>query len=57
MENNDYYVKVAQEETNRINAMEDKVAKEWYGCTLDELDYDDKELCTYEAYDRLNGGN
>ena len=60
MKNNDVYVKMAQEATNRINrinAMEDKVAKEWYGCTWDELDYDDKELCTYEAYDRLNGGN
>mgnify|MGYP003460099372 FL=1 len=51
------YWKQALQATNRINAMEDKVAKEWYGCTWDELDYDDKELCTYEAYDRLNGGN
>ena len=33
MKNNDVYVKMAQEATNRINAMEDKVAKEWYGCT------------------------
>ena len=57
MKNYDEYMRIAQEETNRINAMEDKVAKEWYGCTGDELDYDDKELCTYEAYDRLNGGN
>ena len=57
MNNYDEYMRIAQEETNRINAMEDKVAKEWYGCTWDELDYDDKELCTYEAYDRLNGGN
>ena len=57
MKNYDEYMRIAQEETNRINAMEDQVAKEWYGCTWDELDYDDKELCTYEAYDRLNGGN
>ena len=57
MKNNDVYVKMAQEATNRINSMEGKVAKEWYGWTWDELDYDDKELCTYEAYDRLNGGN
>lgn len=57
MKNYDEYMRIAQEETNRINAMDDKVAKEWYGCTLDELDYVDKELCTYEAYDRLNGGN
>ena len=57
MKNTKGYVKIAREATKRINAMEDKVAKEWYGCTWDELDYDDKELCTYEAYDRLNGGN
>ena len=57
MKNNDYYVKAAQEATNRINAMKDKVVKEWYVFTRDELDYDDKELCRYEAYDRLNGGN
>ena len=57
MKNYDEYMRIAQEETNRINAMEDKVAKEWYGCTWDELDYDDKELCTYEAYDRLKGGD
>lgn len=57
MKNYDEYMRIAQEETNRINAMEDKVAKEWYGCTWNELDYDDRELVTYEAYDRLNGGN
>ena len=57
MKNYDEYMRIAQEETNRINAMEDKVAKEWYGCKWDELDYDDSELCTYEEYDRLNGGN
>lgn len=56
MKNYDEYMRIALEETNRINAMEDRVAKEWYGCTWDELDYDDKELCTCEAYDRLNGG-
>lgn len=42
------------ESTKKINAMEDKIAKEWYGCSWDELEYDDKELVTYEAYDRLN---
>ena len=57
MKDNNVYLKMAQEATNRLNAMGDKVAKEWYGCTFDELDYDDKELCTYEAYDRLNEGN
>lgn len=55
MNNKDSYVRMAQKATNRINAMEDKVAKEWYGCTWDELDYDDREACTYEAYDRLKG--
>lgn len=45
--------KQALQATNRINAMEDKVAKEWYGCTWNELDYDERELVTYEAYDRL----
>lgn len=34
--------------------MEYKIAKEWYGCKWDELDYYDKEGVTYEAYDRLN---
>lgn len=47
-------LKQAMNVTNRINAMEDKIAKEWYGCSWDELEYDDKELVTYEAYDRLN---
>ena len=57
MENNDSYLKIAQEATNRINAMEDKVAKELYGCTWDELDEDERTEVTYEAYDRLNEGN
>ena len=57
MKNNDGYAKMAQEATNRINAMENKVAREWYGCTWDELDYDERTEVTYEAYDRLNGGN
>ena len=57
MNNNDCYAKMAQKATNRINSMEDKVAKEWYGCTWDELDEDERTEVTYEAYDRLNGGN
>ena len=44
----------SMESTKRINAMEDKIAKEWYGCSWDELEYDDKELVTNEAYNRLN---
>ena len=35
------------------NQLEDKIAKEWYGCTFDELSEDDKELVVYEAADRL----
>ena len=54
MKDNNVYSKMAKEETNRINDIENKVAKELYGCTWDELDYDDREICTYEAYDRLN---
>lgn len=57
MKNIDGYVKIAKKATNRINAMENKVAKEWYGCTWDELDEDERTEVTYEAYDRLNGGN
>ena len=56
MKDNNVYSKMAQEATNRINAMEDKVAKELYGCTWDELDEDERTEVTYEAYDRLNGG-
>lgn len=51
--NDKEYWKQALQATNRINAMEDKIAKEWYGCIWNELDYDEKELVTYEAYDRL----
>ena len=57
MKDNNVYSKMAQEATNRINAMEDKVAKELYGCTWYELDEDGRTEVTYEAYDRLNGGN
>lgn len=46
-------MQIAMEEMQRQNSMEDKIAKEWYGCTWDELDYDDKELVTHEALDRL----
>ena len=56
MKDNNVYLKMGKEATNRINAMEDKVAKELYGCTWDELDEDERTEVTYEAYDRLNGG-
>ena len=56
MKDNNVYLKMTKEATNRINVMEDKVAKELYGCTWDELDEDERTEVTYEAYDRLNGG-
>ena len=51
---NNELIRQSIKSTKRINAMEDKIAKEWYGCSFDELEYDDKELVTDEAYDRLN---
>ena len=51
---NNELIRQSIKSTKRINAMEDKIAKEWYGCSWNELEYDDKELVTYEAYDRLN---
>ena len=44
MKDNNVYSKIAQESTKRINAMEDKVAKELYGCTWDELDEDENYI-------------
>lgn len=46
--------KEAAKATNRHNALEDKIAYEWYGCPYDELEYDDKELVGWEAMDRLD---
>ena len=57
MKDNNVYSKMAKEETNRINDIENKIAKELYGCKWDELDEDERTEVTYEAYDRLNGGN
>ena len=51
---NNELIRQSIKSTKRINAIEDKIAKEWYGCKWDELDYDDKEIVTNEAYDRLN---
>lgn len=51
---NNELIRQSIKSTKRINAMEDKIAKEWYGCSWDELEYDDKEFVTNEAYDRLN---
>lgn len=44
---------VAKITTSKINSMEDAIAIEWFGCKHDMLDYDSKELVTWEAYDRL----
>lgn len=46
--------RIAVEATNRQNMLEDRIAMEWYGCSFDELDYDDREEVTLEALDRLN---
>ena len=54
---NNELIRQSIKSTKRINAMEDKIAKEWYGCSWDELEYDDKELVTNEVYDRLNNKN
>lgn len=54
MMNNPDLMKQAMNSTRRINSMEDKIAMEWYGCKWDDLDYDDRELVTLEAYDRLS---
>ena len=40
-------------QTKRQNSLEDEIAKEWYGCLFEELDYDEKELVQYEAIDRM----
>ena len=47
-------LKQAIRTTKKVNGMEDSIAEEWFGCLDEELDYDEKELVTYEAYDRLN---
>lgn len=39
--------------TRAINEMEELIAKEMFGCSYDELDYDDKDWVTCEAYDRM----
>lgn len=39
--------------TRSINEMEQLIAKEEFGCSYEELSYDDKEYVTYEAYDRM----
>ncbi len=45
----------ALKSTSKQNVLEDKIAMELYGCSFDELDYDDKELVTWEAVDRKEG--
>jgi hypothetical protein len=46
-------MEIAMANTKKQNNLEDKIAMEWYGCTWDELDYDDKESVTNEALDRM----
>lgn len=53
MKINTSLMQMAIENTKKQNSLEDKIALEWFGCTWEELDYDDKELVTYEAIDRL----
>ena len=48
-------MQIAITNTKKQNKLEDKIATEWFGCTWDELDYDDKELVTWEALDRMKG--
>jgi hypothetical protein len=43
----------AMKNAMKQNALEDKIAMEWYGCSFDELGYDDKELVAWEAQDRM----
>lgn len=44
----------ALETTEKRNSLEDKIALEWFGCTYDELDYDDKDLVECEALERMS---
>lgn len=46
-------VEISIEKTKKQNSLEDEIAMELFGCTWDELEYDDKELVTYEAMSRL----
>ena len=39
-----------------MNDTENEIAIEWYGVPFDELDYDEKELVTFEMQDRLGIG-
>lgn len=51
----DALYKIAMENTQKQNNLEDEISMERYGCTWDELDYDDKELVSFEAIDRIEG--
>lgn len=54
MEINKEAFKIAMQQTKRQNNLEEQIAIEWYGCSYDELDYDDRELVTFEAADRMH---
>lgn len=49
------YAKIAMEQTRKQISLEEKIAKEWYGKSYDELDEDEKLEVGYEAIDRMNG--
>lgn len=47
------FLEIAKERTKAINKMEEKIARELFDCSFDELDYDDQEYVIYEVSDRL----
>lgn len=50
---NEELFNVVVRNTKCQNSLEDKIAYELYGCSYDELGYDEKEEVTYEALDRM----
>ena len=44
---------LAMEQTKKQNDLEEQIAQEWFGKSFEELDYDDKEMVSYEAIDRM----
>lgn len=46
-------LRIAQANTEKINKLEDEIAQEWFGCSYDELDEDDRAEVSYEAHDRM----
>lgn len=48
--------KAISQRVKEMNDLEDKIALERFGVTYEELDYDDKELVTWEMQDFLGIG-